>query len=325
MNVQGIFVRQSLLQQAEAAFKGIRFKLRDFQDFLVKQGLNDAVAYEAAKRHLQQLRRNANASFDKVSDSWKLIEKQSISIVPNKQVQLRKLRTKRLASSLLVLLACGTSIGALILINATFAWEFAQTQFFKVALVAAMMACDLLRPLLVARGIYDMGQGLFRKGLAAIMIALLLAPLSVLSSTTVLSATMLSGAQNNDRAEHQDKARDLLQRRYEQLSKEITQVWRAHEDECNRGGCGPKAKSIAEQAKAAEQEANNILNELLDMSRRDKPSETFVSRTVQSFEALGLFSKDQLIFLPLAIALTLEIAALFGPALLLAPRRRRTF
>jgi len=41
---------------------------------------------------------------------------------------------------------------------------------------------------------------------------------------------------------------------------------------------------------------------------------------VTTFEGLGLFGAGRQILLPLLLAITLEIAALFGPALLL--RRR---
>jgi len=56
------------------------------------------------------------------------------------------------------------------------------------------------------------------------------------------------------------------------------------------------------------------------MSDAEQGNSALLARLVTTFEGLGLFGAGHQILLPLLLAISLEIAALFGPALLLGHR-----
>lgn len=219
-------------------------------------------------------------------------------------------------------LACFAAVGALALINASFAWEISETAAFRVAFVSGLMASDLMRPLLVARGLFEMARGQARRGALAMATAFLLAPVSVFSSTAVISAALHLGAEEIDREAAAEQTRAALRAEHERLKLQAAQAWTAWKAECDRGGCGPKASEREATARALEAEARDRLTELIALpaAGAEGPS-SFLSRTVKAYRDLGLFDGGTEAALPLLLALTLEIAALFGPGLLLGERR----
>lgn len=60
-----------------------------------------------------------------------------------------------------------------------------------------------------------------------------------------------------------------------------------------------------------------ILDRIIALADAEQGNSALLARMVATFEGLGLFGKGRQILLPLLLAISLEIAALFGPALLL--------
>ncbi len=59
----------------------------------------------------------------------------------------------------------------------------------------------------------------------------------------------------------------------------------------------------------------------VDKPRKEEAAGGWALPMVETFEQLGLFAADRQIWLPLFLALSLELGALFGLALLLVRRR----
>jgi len=221
------------------------------------------------------------------------------------------------------LVACLAAVLALALINASFAWQVAETESFRVAFVLGHAASDLLRPLLVARGLWEIEQRRIFRGSVAIAVAVLLAPVSLISSTAVVSATLHLGMEETADRNEQDKARWDIQTEYDRLTRLSAKTWKAWEDECARGGCGEVAQGLEATAKVFEADASRRFDELVAFSEGDSERSSFLSRTVAAFQNLGVFGIGGMLGIPLLIALSLEIAALFGPGLLLTRRDHR--
>ena len=155
MIVSGIRVDETLLGQAQTAMVQ-DFALKDFQHQLEALGVETAVSYEVAKRYLQVLRRDGQAWFDRDTSLWSFnagiqnqLGQKSLLLHPQSK-EFGQSNGSTLVSRLyqiLIILTCLTSIGSLVSINASFAWELAEKPAFKTSLVAALVACDLLRPL----------------------------------------------------------------------------------------------------------------------------------------------------------------------------------
>jgi hypothetical protein len=112
----------------------------------------------------------------------------------------------------------------------------------------------------------------------------------------------------------------LLISRQMRLQAETDQLWLDWEAECQRGGCGHLADKIEVEAKAMEQAAKDQLARIIDLTEAGNQRSAFIARAVKAFTELKLFGEGRNLLIPLLLALTLEIAALFGPALLLGRR-----
>ena len=181
----------------------------------------------------------------------------------------------------------------------------------------------LMRPLLVARGLYEIDRHRALRGSAAILVAVSLAPVSVLSSTSVIGATLHLGVEENDQAAARAASLAALRPEHDRLKALGAELWQAYRDECARGGCGKIAAGVKEKAEAADAEAAKVLAEIVALTGRGNETSAFIARTVKSFEDLNLFGPDRTMLIPLLLALTLEVAALFGPGFLLARRLKR--
>ena len=113
--------------------------------------------------------------------------------------------------------------------------------------------------------------------------------------------------EENQQAVTQHRQRGLLEQRFNELKAKTQHLWDEHLAECDRGGCGPLAAEIEANAKASEEEATQIFG-TLTQDYQTRTSSSFIARTVQAFEALGLFGPAQLILLPLAYRLNLGIS-----------------
>ena len=221
---------------------------------------------------------------------------------------------------------CLASIGALAAINATFVWDFVQSDPLRWALLAGFLASDLLRPLLIAASfahLHHAGvmRGFFRFSLG-LLVALALSPLSLFSSVSVLSASFQTGEDHILIAVDTIQQRDRLDRQYAQELAQVERLRDLHAEECDRGGCGPIANSIFEKLSDAMVEAEETLESIATLPSSSAEASSLTARTVRSLEAAGINATQQRFLIPLFMALTLELAALFGPALILMRGRR---
>jgi hypothetical protein len=68
-------------------------------------------------------------------------------------------------------------------------------------------------------------------------------------------------------------------------------------------------------------DAQDVLDRIVSLTEVESGNSELLARMVTTFESLGLFGAGRQILLPLFLAISLELGALFGPALLL--RRRK--
>ncbi|MGH1353599.1 MAG: hypothetical protein ACRBBS_00765 [Thalassovita sp.] len=128
---------------------------------------------------------------------------------------------------------------------------------------------------------------------------------------------MSNSGQGFTRAE----TRVALQAQHGNLLQRAAQDEAAWRQECARGGCGPVARELEAEFQHTLTEAQDVLERIVDLTDADMGVSDLLARLVTTFEALGLLGEGREILLPLFLAISLELGALFGPALLL--RRRR--
>lgn len=326
------------------------FRRAEFEAALKAQPVSIVVTSDVTRRVMQHLRRREVIAYDRANETWRVIAPPT-NIVPNRTLPLTMLPSDQssdplpeplpelsvtvetapatrarldllaIAQASLAHLACAAIVIALVTINAGFAWELAESEAFRFAFVAGLMACDLMRPLLVARGLYELDRHRAVRGSAAILVAIALAPVSVLSSTSVIGATLHLGVEENDQAAARAASLEALRPEHERLKALSAELWQAYRDECARGGCGSIAAGIRAKAEAADAAAAEMLTDIAALTGDGEDTSAFIARTVKSFSDLGLYGPDRAILIPLLLALTLEIAALFGPGLLLTKQR----
>lgn len=323
------------------------FTRAGFEAALAAQPVAMTVNADATRRVMQHLRRRGVIQYDQARETWHIIAPPSdfapdrtlpLTIVPDAPTPgplpepPRTAETapagaasadlRDIAQASLAHLACAAIVIALVTINAGFAWELAESETFRFAFVAGLMACDLMRPLLVARGLHEIDRHRAIRGSAAILVAISLAPVSVLSSTSVIGATLHLGVEENDQAAARAASLEALRPELERLKALSAKLWQAHRNECARGGCGPIATGLRAKAEAADADAATALKNITALTGDGEETSAFIARTVKSFSDLGLYGPDRAILIPLLLALTLEIAALFGPGLLLSQQRK---
>jgi len=118
-----------------------------------------------------------------------------------------------------------------------------------------------------------------------------------------------------------EETRQTLRAEHARLLARAAQDEAAWRQECARGGCGPIAHDLEAEFQRTLAEAQAVLDRILVLSDATQGNSELLARLVTTFEGLGLFSTGRQILLPLLLAISLELGALFGPALLL---RRRT-
>ena len=170
-------------------------------------------------------------------------------------------------------------------------------------------------------GIHLNGRGRLVLGTLALAVALVLSPVSILSTTSILSASFLLGAEINTDADTRAQTREALRVQHQALLQRAARDEAAWRQECARGGCGPIATELEAEFQGTMSEAQAMLDRIVVLTEADEGNSELLARMVTTFEGLGLFGAGRQIFLPLFLAISLELGALFGPALLL---RRRT-
>lgn len=333
--IKGITIPQAVVETTLRALPQTGFNKTEFATALSQSGLSEANDGDLVRRLMQFLKRQGMIDYNDANTLWSLTDlgrmrlpHQTLPLLNAPNVATLPIPASTLWDTISDLfqlslrhLACLGIIAALISLNASFAWELGGERWqFQIALVVALMALDLMRPFLVAAGFAFMGGGKNVLAGVAIAVALLLSPVSILSSTSILSASFLLGAELNSDAATQAQTRVALQAEHARLLDRAAQDEAAWRHECARGGCGPVAADLEQQFQTTITEAKSALDRIVRMSDAEQGNSALLARMVTTFEGLGLFGAGRQILLPLLLAISLEIAALFGPALLLGRR-----
>ncbi len=330
--IKGITIPHAVVETTLIALPQTGYSKTEFAAALSQAGLSEANDGDLVRRLMQFLKRQGVIDYNDANALWSLTDlgrmrmpHQTLPLLNMPQVAALPISAPTLWDTIsdrfqlsLRHLACLGIIAALISLNASFAWELGSERWqFQIALVVALMALDLMRPFLVAAGFAFFNRGKNLLAGASIAIALLLSPVSILSSTSILSASFQLGAEMNSDAATQTETRMALQAEHARLLDRAAQDEVAWRLECARGGCGPVAANLEQQFQTTITQAKSVLNQIVRMSDAEQGNSALLARMVTTFEGLGLFGAGRQILLPLLLAISLEIAALFGPALLL--------
>ena len=297
------------------------------------------VTSDIAHRVLQTLKRKKVITFDKTAQLWRKVAQPlalpgAMPAEPLKTLPLLEATSappilrqtsvpkwQAATGTLLQFIACIGLISALITLNASFAWELGrEAEQFRAAFVVGLMALDLMRPFLVAAGFALISRGRIDKALLGFAVAFLLSPVSVLSSTAILSSSFLLGAEMNADEALQTATLESLRGEHTRRLAEAERLNDAWHTECDRGGCGPLAAELEAEFLTAQTAAQTVLDRIVRLTEASNGASDLLARLVITFERLGIFGQGREILLPLFLALSLELGALFGPAFLLARR-----
>ncbi|MGB0439251.1 MAG: hypothetical protein ACPGFC_04005 [Paracoccaceae bacterium] len=316
---------------------GSAFAKDDF-DAALRQACGTPIPARIIGRALQALKRKGVVRFDTHQQRWCTVMQlvpQPAAPLPqtlpltslNKGFQERAVKGGRLdrvaehVRLTIGALACVMLLIALIGLNASFAWELGrEAAQFQVLFTMGVMALDMMRPGFVMMGCYLLGTSRAALGSLALAVALLLSPVSILSTTSILSASFLLGAELGTDAADRADTRDALRHQHAQLMQRAAREEAAWRAECQRGGCGPRARKLEGPFQDTLTEAQALLNQVVALTGADAGHSELLSRLVATFEDLGLFGHQRQIWLPLFLAISLEVGALLGPTILM--RRR---
>ena len=331
-------------QDIEAALAGVAdaFNRADFTSAL-DAAVTAPVSSDMAHRVLQSLKRKKVITFDKTAQLWRkpaqpLVLPGALSAEPLKTLPLLEAtsappvlrqatfpRWQIAVGTLLQFIACIGLISALITLNASFAWELGrEAEQFRAAFVVGLMALDLMRPFLVAAGFALISHGRLGKAMLGFAVAFMLSPVSVLSSTAILSSSFLLGAEMNADVALQTATLESLRGEHTRRLAEAERLQDAWRSECERGGCGPLAQKIEAEFLTAQTAAQTVLDRIVRLTEASNGASDLLARLVITFERLGIFGQGREILLPLFLALSLELGALFGPAFLLSSSNHRS-
>lgn len=340
--IKGVTIGETALVTAQSGLPQA-FSKSDFAQVLDQAGIPAAGDGDLVRRIMQYLKRQGMIAFDEDKGNWSvtvlgamrapgktmpLVETSAPSVIGAEAMarsisrQPDQIDPRMEALRLwLSVLACLTLVATLVGLNASFAWELGQERpQFQILITAGLMALDLMRPGFVMIGLYLLSKARWGVGVAALSVAFLLSPVSVLSTTSILSAAFQLGTEFNQHAVVQEESRQALQAEHARLVTRANQAQAAWEDECARGGCGRLARQHEAEFRAIVTEAQTVLDQILDLNTEAQTQSELLARLVTTFEVLGVFGQDRLMWLPLFLAISLEIGALFGPALLLQRR-----
>jgi hypothetical protein len=334
--IKGISLDEPLLIAALEQVSPQAFSKGDFAQTLADLGFGHATDSDLVRRVMQFLKRQGLIDFEDANGSWALttlgqmrLPHKTLPLLPATPQQPHPMLKANTADQwaeyvrlLVGTVACIALIAALIGLNASFAWELGrEAAQFQILFTMGVMALDMMRPGFVMMGLYFGGRGHMATGGLALSIALALSPVSVLSTTSILSASFLLGAEINSDAETRAQTREALRVQHQNLLQRAAQDEAAWRQECARGGCGPVASELETQFQLTVADAQEVLDRIVSLTEAENGNSELLARMVTTFESLGLFGAGRQILLPLFLAISLELGALFGPALLL--RRRK--
>lgn len=329
--IKGVTLNEALFIAALEKLPTPGFLKTEFAQALSDAGLNEAKDSDLVRRAMQFLKRQGIIEYDDASGHWSLTTLGQMrlphrtlplySVDPTPVAVLKSSRSDRLAELgrlVFSALACLILLAALVGLNASFAWELGrEAAQFQILFTMGVTALDMMRPGFVLMGFRLSGDGRRALGGFALAIALVLSPVSVLSTATILSASFLLGAEFNSDAETRADTREALRIQHANLLQRAAQNEAAWRQECARGGCGPIAQELEAEFQQTVAEAQEVLDQIVALTEAEHGNSELLARMVTTFEELGLFGGDRQIWLPLFLAICLELGALFGPALLL--------
>lgn len=332
VSIKGVQVTDVQLLAVMSGLSSVGFSKSDFADSLVKQEVTAGKDSDFVRRLMQHTKQSGLIDFDGNAQVWKFTDLGRIRLGKTlslpRAVRLHQSWVEKITEQTALgfqALACFGLIAALITLNASFAWELGrEADQFRAAFVVGLMALDLMRPFLVAAGFALLARRRFAKALMGFAVALLLSPASVLSSTAILSSSFLLGAEMNADERVQTATLETLRGEHTRRLAEAERLNDAWRTECDRGGCGPLAAEIEVAFLNAQAEAQAVLERIEDLTAASQGASDLLARMVVTFERLGVFGQGREILLPLFLAVSLELGALFGPALLLGRRRSAT-
>lgn len=333
--IKGVTVSDALLVTALGSLP-LSFSKGDFAQALNQEGLPEASDGDLVRRLMQSLKRQGIMAFADDAGTWSLTPL-GLMRLPSRTLPLTAIDPPLADSAgtnpdsispvaetlrqLFSALACIVLVGALIGLNASFAWELGIERLqFQLLITAGLMAVDMMRPGFVLMGFYYLRTGYRGTGVVALTVALILSPLSVMSTSSILSASLLLGSELNHDAQVIEETRQALRAEHARLLARAAQDEAAWRQECARGGCGRIARELETAFQQTVAEAQAVLDQIVALSDDVQGTSELLSRLVTTFEGLGLFGSGRELLLPLFLAISLELGALFGPALLM--RRR---
>ena len=332
--IKNVTLNEAIFITALDKLPASRFSKPEFAQAMQDAGVAEAADNDLIRRAMQFLKRQGIIEYDDRASTWSLTSLGHMRL-PQKTLPLLsaapapvglqqavpKGHIAEHARLVFCAFACLTLLSALVGLNASFAWELGrEAAQFQVLFTMGVTALDMMRPGFVVMGFWLSGNGYRALGGFALAVALMLSPVSVLSTTSILSASFLLGAEYNTDAEIRADTREALRAQHEALLERAAQKEAAWRQECARGGCGPIARELETEFQRTVAEAQEVLDTILRLTRAEQGNSELLARMVTTFEALGLFGEGRQIWLPLFLAISLELGALFGPALLL--RRR---
>ncbi len=329
LSIKGIQLADSQVTAVLRQLSGAGFSKADFAQTLVRQGLSAGHDGDFVRRLMQHLKQAGLIDFDATAQIWQFTDLGRIRAgktlpMPASPQTTNGIWGKVTAAISLSLraLACIGLVAALITLNASFAWELGrEAGHFRAAFVMALMALDLMRPFLMTAGFALATNGRLWVAATAFTIGIALSPVSILSSTAIISSSVLLGAEMNSDETARAATLETLRGEHARILGEAERTQAAWAAECDRGGCGPVAASLETEFTGLASEAQVILDRILSLTEATSGTSALLARMVETFEQLGLFAADRQIWLPLFLALSLELGALFGPALLLTRSR----
>ncbi|MFK7945768.1 MAG: hypothetical protein AB8B85_23050 [Paracoccaceae bacterium] len=220
-------------------------------------------------------------------------------------------------------LISSAAVLSVVSINGLYAASIAGTAVLGIILITAMVAIDLMRPFLVGIALISFRKRLWTRFAGALALALILAPLSVYTSFSMFSAEFSRGA--NARVDARQDAE--VQRTYrETLAAEIVRLralsaaqWGQWQSECGNGGCGPQAGRLQDAAQATDTEIKVLVAKRQSANQSSPRQIDQAAMITTSLTVFGIPEGLVVQVAPLMLALGLELAAIFGPAILLVP------
>ena len=330
LTIKGVSVDDTWLRMILAGISDT-FNRDDLLSRMKAQPLQGLALDEATRPILQHLKRQGVISYSRDQKSWRKTDNFQAStsvtlpIEPNRaflssrhEGSGRNWLGRNLLATSVAWLVSACLIGALMIINAGFAWNFAEDSIFRLAFTIGFIGLDGLRPLLMALALSSLRLSWLIRMLAAV-VAVGLAPASILSSTSVISSALIMGTETLTEQADQNRQMSSLNAELNRLEIRVSQAWADYRDECERGGCGDIADGLKAEALELESQIRTARDQI-GILQAKRPLSTFTSRTVETLQTFGFQNNDLKWLMPIFLALTLEIAALLGPALLLQRR-----